>query len=174
MEKELTCCFTGHRPKSLPFGYNEQDPQCVKLRLLIWDLMNKLIKENLVTHFISGMALGIDQMCAEMVIALRKKHPEITLECAFPCETQAVKWSETQRDRYYWIAEHCDKETMLQRHYDKDCMQKRNRYMVDSSQIVLAVWNGKPSGTGNTVRYAQEQGKTVFIINPETLETRII
>ena len=29
----LTCCFTGHRPLSLPYGYNEQDPQCIKLRI---------------------------------------------------------------------------------------------------------------------------------------------
>ena len=49
-----------------------------------------------------------------------------------------------------------------------------NKYMVDNSQIVIAVWNGKPSGTGNTVKYAQEQGKTVFIIDPQTLETKIV
>lgn len=172
--ENLTCCFTGHRPQSLPYGYNEQDPQCIKLRMVIWNLMNKLIKENLVTHFISGMALGIDQMCAEMVIALRDKNPEVTLECAIPCEEQAVKWTEPQRDRYFWIAERCDKETLVQHHYDKDCMQKRNRYMVDSSEIVIAVWNGKPSGTGNTVRYAQEKGKTILVINPETLSIQTL
>lgn len=172
--ENLTCCFTGHRPQSLPYGYNEQDPQCIKLRMVIWNLMNKLIKENLVTHFISGMALGIDQMCAEMVIALRDKHPEVTLECAIPCEEQAVKWTEPQRDRYFWIAERCDKETLVQHHYDKGCMQKRNRYMVDSSEIVIAVWNGNPSGTGNTVRYAQEKGKTILVINPETLSIQTL
>ena len=113
-------------------------------------------------------------MCAEMVIALRDKHPEVTLECAIPCEEQAVKWTEPQRDRYFWIAERCDKETLVQNHYDKDCMQKRNRYMVDSSEIVIAVWNGNPSGTGNTVRYAQEKGKTIFVINPETLSIQTL
>ena len=172
--ENLTCCFTGHRPQSLPFGSDEQNPQCIRLRFLIWELMKKLSVNHLVTHYISGMALGIDQMCAEMVIALRKKHPEITLECAIPCEEQAIKWTEPQRDRYFWIAEQCDKETMLQHHYDKECMQKRNKYMVDNSQIVLAVWNGKPSGTANTVKYAQEQGKTVIVIDPQTLETKII
>ena len=53
-------------------------------------------------------------------------------------------------------------------------MQKRNKYMVDNSQIVIAVWNGKPSGTANTVKYAREQGKTVIVIDPQTLETKII
>ena len=154
MDTKITCCFTGHRPNSLPFGYDEQNPQCIRMRFLIWNLLNKLITEKGVTHFISGMALGIDQICAEVVLELKARHPEITLECAFPCETQA--------------------ETMLQHHYDKDCMQKRNRYMVDSSDIIIAVWNGKPSGTGNTIRYAQEQEKTVIVIDPQTLETKII
>lgn len=31
--ENLTCCFTGHRPLSLSYGYNEQDPQCIKLRM---------------------------------------------------------------------------------------------------------------------------------------------
>ena len=172
--ENLTCCFTGHRPQSLPFRLNEQDVRCVKLRALLLKLMTKLIKKDLVTHFISGMALGIDQICAELVLELKEQHPNITLECAIPCEEQAVNWTEPQRDRYFGIIECCDKETMLQHHYDEDCMMKRNCYMVDASQVILAVWNGKPSGTGNTVRYAQEQGKTVIVIDPQTLETKII
>ena len=119
MDTKITCCFTGHRPNSLPFGYDEQNPQCIRMRFLIWNLLNKLITEKGVTHFISGMALGIDQICAEVVLELKARHPEITLECAFPCETQAVRWSESQRERYYRIAEQCDKETMLQHHFDK-------------------------------------------------------
>ena len=27
-----TCCFTGHRPQSLPFRLNEKDKRCVALR----------------------------------------------------------------------------------------------------------------------------------------------
>ncbi|MEG0825497.1 MAG: hypothetical protein RSG86_07105 [Oscillospiraceae bacterium] len=59
---------------------------------------------------------------------------------------------------------------MLQRAYIKGCMQNRNRYMVDSSQFVLAVWAGRPGGTGSTVRYAQQQGRQIVCINPETLQ----
>lgn len=31
-------------------------------------------------------------------------------------------------------------------------MNDRNNYMVEQSDVVIAVWNGKPSGTGNIVR----------------------
>ena len=169
-----TCCFTGHRPQSLPFRLNEKDKRCVALREKLKAKIEQLITEENVTCFISGMALGIDQICAELVLELKEQHPNITLECAIPCEEQAVNWTEPQRDRYFGIVERCDKETMLQHHYDEDCMMKRNCYMVDASQVILAVWNGKPSGTGNTVRYAQEQDKTVIVIDPQTIETRII
>lgn len=71
---------------------------------------------------------------------------------------------------YYNIAAKCDKETMLQREYTPDCMDKRNRYMVDHADYILAVWNGCPSGTGNTVRYAHKKGKSIIVINPVSLD----
>lgn len=39
--------------------------------------------------------------------------------------------------------------------------------MVEQSDVVIAVWNGKLSGTGNTIRFAKENGCKVRIINPE-------
>ena len=39
--------------------------------------------------------------------------------------------------------------------------------MVEQSDVVIAVWNGKPSGTGNTIRFAKENVCKVRIINPE-------
>ena len=106
------------------------------------------------------------------MLELKEKYPQITLECAIPYERQAVRWPEARRNRYFSIAEHCDKETMLQTHYTQDCLWKRNQYMVDHADIVLAVWNGSPSGTGQTVWYARETGKPVWIIRPDTLEVQ--
>lgn len=120
------------------------------------------------------MAIGVDMYAAEIVLDLKAKYPHITLESAIPCETQATKWSEPLRDRYFKIAERCDKETMLQTQYTPDCMQKRNRYMVDQADVLLAVWDGTPSGTGSTVQYAKTQGKTVWILDPYSLEVNNI
>ncbi len=61
----------------------------------------------------------------------------------------------------------------MQRQYTPDCLRKRNRYMVDHAEIVLAVWNGSPSGTSQTVWYARETGKPVWIIRPDTLGSAI-
>ena len=46
-------------------------------------------------------------------------------------------------------------------------MLTRNRYLVEHSSVLLAVYNGSfQSGTGMTVRYAQKQGREVIIIDP--------
>ena len=164
-----TCAFTGHRPQNLPFGFNEEDERCIDLKKTLREQIINLIETEDVTHFITGMALGVDLYAAEIVLDLKSKYPHITLESAIPCETQAVKWSMAQRERYYDIAAQCDKETMLQSHYSPDCMDKRNRYMVDQADVLIAVWDGSPSGTGKTVRYAHQQGKSVITINPRTL-----
>ena len=164
-----TCAFTGHRPQHLPFGMNENDDRCVKLKEALKEQIINLIEAEDVTYFITGMALGVDLYAAEIVLDLKACYPNITLESAIPCETQAVKWSMAQRERYYDIAAQCDKETMLQSHYSPDCMGKRNRYMVDHADVLIAVWDGSPSGTGKTVRYAHQQGKSVITINPRTL-----
>lgn len=116
------------------------------------------------------MAIGVDMYAAEIVLGLKASYPGITLESAIPCESQAAKWSEALRDRYFDIASKCDKETLIQTHYSPDCMDKRNRYMVDHADVLIAVWDGSPSGTGKTVRYAHQQGKSVTIIDPVSLD----
>lgn len=169
MRDVKTCAFTGHRPQSLPFGFNETDERCFALKARIRDEVRKLIEEEGVTHFISGMALGVDMYSAEIVLDLKKEYPQITLECAIPCENQSEKWREADRDRYFGLIEKCDKEKLIQTRYTPDCMEKRNKYMVDNANYIIAIWSGKPSGTGKTVRYAASKGINIIQINPYEL-----
>ena len=162
--KKETACFTGHRPQSISYLWDESSIQSVKLREEMKSTVIELIKNHNVIHFISGMAIGVDMIAAEIVLELKEDYPQITLECAIPCETQANKWTEKYRDRYFSIIERSDKETLLQTHYTADCMHKRNKYMVDNSDYVIAVWNGSPSGTGKTVLYAKENNKEIIQI----------
>ncbi len=160
-----TCCFTGHRPQSLPWSFDEGDPRCVALKARLVAEIVRLVTECGVKHFISGMALGVDTWAAEAVIRLRDTY-NIALECALPCETQAVRWKEPDRERYFNLVAQCDYETMVQRHYDANCMRNRNRYMVKQSRHVIAVWDGRPSGTGQTVMYAREMGLDIHVLPP--------
>ncbi len=136
-QKEKVCCFTGHRPKGLRFGYNEADERCKRLVERLKAEIVKLIEEYGVTHFISGMATGADMYAAELVLKLKEKYPQIALECAIPCENQAENWSEPLRDRYFGIIERSDIETLLQTRYTPDCMKKETNIWLKNRIMCL-------------------------------------
>ena len=70
--KTKKCAFTGHRPQSLPFGFNEADERCIALKQKLRDEIIRQIEENGVTHFITGMAIGVDMFAAEIVLGLNR------------------------------------------------------------------------------------------------------
>ena len=76
VEREKTCCFTGHRPNKLPWGENEADPRCITLKEAIRREMERAYDRGF-RHFISGMAMGCDLYFAEAALALREEYPEV-------------------------------------------------------------------------------------------------
>ncbi|MPM65437.1 hypothetical protein SDC9_112333 [bioreactor metagenome] len=166
------CCFTGHRFSGLPFGSDESDEKCMKLTDLIYKQIRFLYDFCGVDTFITGMALGIDQIAAEQTLSIKRSHPNIRLICALPCEKQYSKWTYEQEARFRAILSKADDSKILQVNYSPDCMHKRNKYMVDNSDFVLAVWDGSSGGTSQTVRYSLKKKKRVIIINPVTFEIK--
>ena len=45
--KKKTCCFTGHRPQSLPFGFNENDARCDALKKALREQIIHLIEKEM-------------------------------------------------------------------------------------------------------------------------------
>ncbi len=161
------CAFTGHRQKKFPWGYNEADARCVTLKQTIAKQIAKLVDAGY-TDFLSGMAEGTDTWAALAVLALKKEHPALKLHCVLPCEGQSDQWSASARELYSSILEQADSIVYVSREYSKDCMLKRNRYLVDYASCLLAVYNGeRRGGTAMTVRYAQKLGREVIVLNPQ-------
>ena len=164
MEKANTCCFTGHRPDKLPWGTDERDPRCTRLKERLGQALERAYQSGC-RHFICGMARGADLYFAEAVLALRACFPQVTLEGARPCESQADRWPREERLRYQAILDQCDYETLVQHHYDRGCMARRNRYMVDRACRIIAVYDGEPrGGTAQTLAYAMRQGLELDIL----------
>lgn len=164
LERSQTCCFTGHRPAKLPWGSDERDPRCLALKRSILRELEKLYR-NGYRHFISGMALGCDLYFAEAVLELKESYPAVTLEAALPCPGQADRWSEENRARWQRILDACDLETVVQDHYDRWCMLRRDRYMVDRSSTVLAAFDDTPGGTKYTLDYAARQRLGILLLS---------
>lgn len=160
-----TCCCTGHRPKSFPFQYGIDIQKHNAYILALKEKIELAITEYGITNFISGMAVGVDLDFAETVLKLRDKYP-IALECAIPCPNQTLKWRDTDKIRYQSILKRADKINLISERYTRDCMLKRNRYMVDKSELVIAVYNGvKKGGTWHTINYAKKENKTIELID---------
>lgn len=160
------CCFTGHRPRKIAWLGDPNHPCCVALCSILRERILQKIHDGY-DYFISGMALGADLLCAQIVLDLRQDYPNIKLECALPCTKQAHYWSDKQRDKYAEILSKSDYIQILSENYSLSCMQKRNKYMVDNSDCLIAIWNGTDGGTKNTIMLAKRKNIPIEIINPD-------
>lgn len=160
-----SCCCTGHRPKGFPFKYGVDIKQHIKYLQTLEEKIKFAISEYGITNFISGMAIGVDMDFAEAVLKLREKYP-VTLECAIPCRNQTLKWKESDKMHYESILKRADEVNLISDKYTPESMLKRNRYMVDKSDLVIAVFNGiQKGGTWYTINYATKENKTIEFID---------
>lgn len=165
------CCVTGHRPKGFPWNFNDVD--CASHQEYLEAMacyIDQAIRKDGVDYFIAGGAIGVDTDFAETVLQFRDHvHEQIRLEIAVPCPNQDLKWAAEDKERYKRILDSADLVTTISDHYTRFCMQKRNEYMVDKSDIVFAFWNNTitEGGTWNTIQYAKKKQKRIelFVLN---------
>jgi uncharacterized phage-like protein YoqJ len=145
-DRSRCACFTGHRPEKLERSETE-----------IVAGLQKEIRQAIADGFqtfISGMARGVDIWAAEIVLALRDEGAAIHLVCASPYEGFEKRWNQEWKERYQRVMAQADSVQFICRHYSRGCFQLRNKWMVDRSARVIAVYNGQPGGTRNTIAYA--------------------
>ncbi len=149
-KKQHRCCFTGHRPEKLSW---------TEKKVILWleAEIRQAIEDGFVT-FISGMARGVDIWAAEIVLRLRADGLPIHLICASPFEGFERSWDESWRRRYADVMRNADLVKYICKSYSRACYQIRNEWMVDHSARVIAVYNGQPGGTRNTIDYAKTCG----------------
>ena len=161
-DRPLTVCVTGHRPDKL-WGYDLSDAHYDQVR----NAFNALIAQLDPTTVISGMALGFDTLVAEETI----KTADIALTSAVPFEGQDRRWPLASQKHYRDLLDRADTVVICggtSRSIARR-MQKRNEWMVDHADIVIALWNGTEGGTANCVRYAQRKGKPIYRLDPTTV-----
>ncbi len=162
----MVIAFTGHRPNKLN-GYNKNDN--IELINTIEKALIPLINDGYTT-FITGMALGVDQWAADVVLKLRKQY-FLKLVAAIPCIGQEKFWPHDSQVEYRRILSKCDEiYNVSNKPYEPKCMQRRNEFMVYNADLIVAVWDGTFGGTGNCVKYAMKKCKPILVINPTTLE----
>jgi len=161
-ERKLTVAFTGHRPDKLG-GYGRVNPMRDNIVRAILAKLRGLRP----THAISGMSLGVDQWAASACFYLG-----IPFTAAVPFAGQESLWDVSSQIIYHGIlSKAAEVEIINTSQVDVSvALQRRNEWMVDNSDLLIAVWNGSPGGTANTVKYAKLMDKPVFYIDPRQFE----
>ena len=148
-----TCCFTGHR--KIP----QAELPTLKNRLMkaITDAITQGYR-----YFGAGGALGFDTLAAQTVLELKQSYPHIRLILILPCESQTRGWQKADTAIYESIRNAADKVVYTSKTYYEGCMHKRNRHMIDHSSLCICYMTNDRSGTGYTVRYANEKGRKII------------
>ena len=156
-EKRLhRACFTGHRPEKL------NQPEGVVVKGLT-NAIHEAIADGK-NVFISGMARGVDIWAAEIVLRLRSEGEDVKLICASPYEGFERGWSADWQQRYNAVLRDADLVRYICPGYSRACFQIRNEWMVNHSSLLIAVFNGQPSGTKNTIDYAIRRNREIVSI----------
>lgn len=145
-----TCCFSGHRILKKDFNVDK-----------LTTVVDKLISNGYRT-FLVGMAWGFDLKVFEVL--LTKKNYNIDIIACVPCKEQSTYFKKEEKQKYEDFLKKADKVVYVSNEYFDGCMQKRNRYMVDNSSILVAYLYSNIGGTKNTVTYAEKQGKNIIKI----------
>lgn len=168
-DPSITACFTGHRPAALFKVYTATNMK-QKLSEIITGIIRKCISLN-ITQFISGGALGVDQIAAKCVLELKKEYPFLKLIIAKPFPGQCLKWHPDQQVAYLDI---CNKADEVIEVSDGDYqiwkMHARNKWMVDHSSILIAIkmCDVNTGGTFACYSYAQRVKKLILQYCPLT------
>lgn len=148
----MIVAFTGHRPERL--GDNEKNASVA---------IRKFLEQERPSKVISGMARGVDMYAYNHAIELG-----IPAVAAVPWVGHGSKWPGIHQKEYLdslnlavEVKVVCDVQE-----YKPWVYQKRDEWMVDNCEVLIAVFDGAQSGgTYNTITYAERVGRVIKYLN---------
>ena len=146
-------CITGHRDIS------EEKIDYVREQLR--KEVEQAIEDGF-TMFLYGMADGSDLEFGAIVAEKKETHPTLFLEAVIPYENRF----KSKNPRFKQVLAQCNGVKLIAKEYSPDCFFVRNRYLVENSQRVIAVFDGRErSGTAQTMRMAASKNLELHIID---------
>ena len=149
----MIVAVTGHRPEKLYGGYT------TKGRVFLARFAReRILRLPVMAHkIITGMAVGWDQAVATAAVGLN-----LPFVAAVPCDGQERMWPDEAKERYRFLLDEAESiEVVCPGPYAGWKMQKRNEWMVDRCQVLMALYDGSAGGTDNCIKYATKKGKTI-------------
>lgn len=159
MEKEKTCCVTGHRDLTPEQG-------AIAVVKLMMELL--LAGNDGYTTVITGMAKGVDLIVAEDVLLIKNKiRPELQLVAAIS-HRDALKNKDPKFQR---LLKGCDRVVVLSEYYHPGVYAQRNKWMLEQSSRLIAACDGrKTGGTVRTMQEAERMGMEIRKLDLNSIE----
>ena len=147
--EEMTCCVTGHR--DIPAEETAHVKEALRREI------EKAVDDGF-TVFLSGFADGVDQYFAELVLERKQTNPALELIAVIPYRKRLDSLNKKTRTRE--LLEACADVVVIQEKYLPSVYSHRNRYMVEHSDRVIAVYDGRETGgTAKTIRFTHRMKK---------------
>lgn len=167
-----TCTITGHRPQRFKFKYNEHYKLCIKIKKALTAEIINFYYQGVRTFWIGG-SIGVDTWAGEIIVGLKmqKEYEDLRLCVALPFPGFQDHYDSKQQTRLRNILNGCDEQITVSDTESEKAYRRRNEYMIDRSDCVLAVYDNDRfirSGTGMTVNYAQSKKMPLTLIHPDT------
>ena len=144
--KGKTCCITGHRDINIDETAHVKDA----LRREI----EKAVNDGF-TVFLSGFADGVEQHFAYIVLELQNENPDLKLIAVLPYRKRVE--SLRQKEHTNALLDACAEVVVIREEYHPNVYSQRNRYMVEHSDRVIAVYDGREKGgTVKAIRFAHQ------------------
>ena len=162
-EKDISCCFSGHRPKKFGFDFELENKGYQEFSERLVSAIHKLYEDGY-RIFYNGCAQGFDIAAAEVLLLLKTTCPDIKLYATIPFINQDKGWAENWKNRYQKVINKADKIIVINQAYTKWAYIKRNEFMVENSSAIITYFDGEAGGTESTLEYAKKKGLSIVNI----------
>ena len=170
MTKPIRCAIIGQHPMRFPWGFDEEDDRCRKLKIeLAQQIM--MLRQNGVSQFLTACDCGVGLYAAEIVNGLRATTDhDLMLICYTPHEEQTTKWAPYLRERYFDMLTACTYLSAVCEAGAPGAQLQAYKKIIDLADVVLAVYDRGTPATGSAedraLIYAKGQHKPLLMLHP--------
>ena len=171
MDKPIRCAVIGQNPMRFPWGFDEEDDRCRKLKIALAQQI-MMLRQNGVSQFLTACDCGVGLYAAELVNGLRATTDhDLMLICYTPHEEQTTKWAPYLRERYFTMLEKCTHISAVCEVGAPDAQLRAYKKIIDLADVVLAVYDrdtqSADSAEDRALAYAVDTAhKPVFVLSP--------
>ena len=170
MTKPIRCAIIGQSPMRFPWGFDEEDDRCRKLKIeLAQQIM--VLRQGGVSQFLVACDCGVGLYAAEIINGLRTTDHDLMLLCYTPHEEQATKWAPYLRERYFTMLEQCTLISVVCEVGTPDAQLQAYMKIIDLADAVLGVYDrdspAASSVEATALAYAVDTAhKPVWVLDP--------